>query len=151
MSCFNFTVFQVALSPHIRSNRLSFGYCFDAPAVRVRQGASLSLVMLFLSVHLGTGVQVRSLSSFTSAAMKRLLYILRYNVTILIKATLRMLLEIFGYMQVIGVSPASISAWDVMKTVKKEWNNDSEWVNPPPTQQRIHKMKSIATLACGSI
>lgn len=30
-----------------------------------------------------------------------------------------MLLEIFGYMQVIGGSPASISAWDIMKTVKK--------------------------------
>lgn len=85
----------------------------------MQQGPSISLVMLFLLVHLGTGAQARNRRSFTSAAMKWLLFILRCNVTTLIKATLRMLLEIFGYMQVIGGSPASISAWDIMKTVKK--------------------------------
>lgn len=117
----------------------------------VPQKSVCSRALPFRLVHLGTGVQVRNRRSFTSAAMKWLLFILRCNVMTLIKATLRMLLEIFGYMQVIGGSPASISAWDIMKTVKKEWNNDSEGLIPSPTQQRKHKMKFMATVACGSI
>lgn len=94
--------------------------CFAMRCLCAAEPPSISLVMLFLSAPLGTGAQVRNLSSVASVTMQCLLFILRCNLAVLTKATLRMLLEILGgYIQVIGVSPAGISAWDAMTAMKK--------------------------------
>lgn len=93
--------------------------CFAKRPLCAAEPPFVSLVMHFLLACLGTEAQVRNLNSVASVTMKCLLFILRCNITILAKATLRMLLEIFEYMQVIGFSPAAISAWDAMTTVKK--------------------------------